>query len=56
MILQQAIELPQAIKLLSEGKTDMLNQFISRAGKPFSASLTLDDMGKVNFEFASREG
>ncbi len=56
VILQQAIERPQAIKLLSEGKTDMLNQFISRAGKPFSASLTLDDMGKVNFEFASREG
>jgi DNA topoisomerase-3 len=54
-ILQQPIERAQATKLLAEGKTDMLTQFISRAGKPFSASLALDDLGKVNFEFASRE-
>lgn len=55
VILQQPIEKTQAAKLLAEGKTDMLNQFVSRAGKPFSASLSLDDMGKVNFEFAPRE-
>ena len=54
-ILQQPIERPQAVKLLNEGKTDLLNQFISKAGRPFPAYLVLDDLGKVGFEFPPRE-
>ena len=54
-ILQQPIESAQAAKLLSGGRTDLLTQFVSKAGRPFSAYLVLDDMGKVGFEFPPRE-
>jgi DNA topoisomerase-3 len=33
----------------------LLTQFISKSGKPFSAYLVLDEMGKVGFEFPPRE-
>jgi Zn finger protein HypA/HybF involved in hydrogenase expression len=55
-ILQQPIERAQAVKLLSGDKTDLLNQFISKAGRPFPAWLVMDDMGKVTFEFPPRDG
>ena len=55
-ILQQPIERPQAAKLLAESKTDLLDKFISKAGRPFPAYLVMDDMGKVTFEFPPREG
>jgi DNA topoisomerase-3 len=45
----------QAQKLLAKGKTDLLDKFISKAGKPFSAYLVLDDNGKVGFEFPPRD-
>ena len=54
-ILQQPIERPQAEKLLTVRKTDLLNQFISKAGRPFPAYLVMDDAGKVTFEFPPRE-
>jgi hypothetical protein len=54
-ILQQPVEPAQAIKLLVGGRTDLLTQFISKAGRPFSAYLVLDDLGKVTFEFPPRE-
>jgi DNA topoisomerase-3 len=54
-ILQQPIELAQVVKLVSDGKTDLLTQFISKAGRPFSAYLMLDEMGKVTFDFPPRE-
>ena len=54
-ILQQPIEPAQASKLLAENKTDLLKQFISKAGRPFPAYLVMDDMGKVTFEFPPRE-
>jgi len=54
-ILQQPIERPQAAKLLAESKTDLLDKFISKAGRPFPAYLIMDDMGKVTFEFPPRE-
>ena len=42
------------MKMLNEGKTDMLDRFRSkRTGKYFSAHLTLDDKGKIGFEFAA---
>jgi DNA topoisomerase-3 len=55
VIAQQPIDREQAIKLLTEGKTDLLEKFVSRAGKPFSAYLVMDDMGKVTFEFPERK-
>jgi len=54
--LEQPIERPQAAKLLAESKTDLLDKFISKAGRPFPAYLIMDDMGKVTFEFPPREG
>jgi DNA topoisomerase-3 len=54
-ILQQPIDRAQAGKLLADGRTDLLDKFISKAGKPFPAFLVMDDMGKVTFEFPPRE-
>jgi len=53
-ILQQPIEPAQAQKLLGGRKTDLLDKFISKAGKPFPAHLVMDDAGKVTFEFPPR--
>ena len=55
-ILQQPIEPAQAQKLLAARKTDLLDKFISKAGRPFPAYLVMDDKGKVTFEFPPREG
>ena len=55
VILQQAIDRAQAVKLLSGGKTDLLPKFISRKGRPFSAYLVLEKGGDVGFEFEKRE-
>jgi len=55
-ILQQPIEPAQAQKLLATGKTDLLDKFISKAGRPFPAYLVMDDKGKVTFDFPPREG
>jgi len=55
-ILQRPIEREQVAKLLAGGKTDLLEKFISKTGRPFSAWLVLDEMGKVTFEFPPREG
>jgi DNA topoisomerase-3 len=58
-ILGREIPKEQAQKLLASGKTDLLEGFISKRGRPFSAYLKLED-GKVGFEFpeksASRNG
>lgn len=55
-ILQRPIEREQAEKLLASRKTGLLDNFISKAGKPFSAYLVMDDTGKVTFDFPPREG
>ena len=54
IILQQPIERAQMQKLLSTGKTDMLEKFVSmRTRRAFKAMLAWDaEAGKVNFEFA----
>ncbi|SFC28616.1 DNA topoisomerase-3 [Polaromonas sp. OV174] len=54
VILQQPIEREQMVKLLSTGKTDLLDKFVSmRTRRAFKAMLTWDaEAGKVNFEFA----
>jgi len=54
VILQQPIEREQMAKLLSTGKTDLLDKFVSmRTRRAFKAHLVWDkEAGKVNFEFA----
>ena len=54
MILQQPVEREQMHKLLANGKTDLLDKFVSmRTRRPFKAMLAWDaEAGKVNFEFA----
>ena len=54
VILQQPIEPGQMQKLLAEGKTDLLKEFVSnRTRRKFSAFLVLDK-GKVGFEFEKK--
>jgi len=53
MILGREIPKEQAQKLLTTGKTDLLESFISKRGRPFAAYLKLDD-GKVGFEFPEK--
>ncbi len=55
VILGQPIERPQMAKLLADRKTDLLDKFLSKAGRFFSAYLVVDDHGKVTFEFPPRE-
>ena len=52
-ILGKEIPKEQAQKLLAAGKTDLLDGFISKRGRPFSAYLKLED-GKVGFEFPEK--
>lgn len=52
-ILGKDIPKEQAQKLLATGKTDLLEGFISKRGRPFSAYLKLED-GKVGFEFPEK--
>ena len=54
-ILQQPIEPAQAQKILQTGKSDLLDKFISKSGKPFPAFLVMDKKGKVTFEFPERD-
>ncbi|MSU41205.1 MAG: DNA topoisomerase III [Pedosphaera sp.] len=51
VVLGQPVDHEQLKKLLTKGKTDLLTQFISKAGKPFAAHLKLAARGKVEFEF-----
>ena len=54
IILQQPIDTAQMQKLLADGKTDLLKEFISnRTRRKFSAYLVAKD-GKVGFEFEKK--
>jgi DNA topoisomerase-3 len=55
IILEQPIEPVQAQKILAEHKSDQLDKFISKAGKPFPAFLVMDAKGKITFEFPPRD-
>jgi hypothetical protein len=55
VILQRPIEAAEAAKLLADGRSGLLDKFISKAGRPFSAYLVLGDDGKATFEFPPRE-
>ncbi|AEC21561.1 DNA topoisomerase III [Pusillimonas sp. T7-7] len=55
MILQQEISAGQVSKLLSEGKTDLLEGFVSsRTNRKFKAYLVKQPNGKIGFEFEPR--
>ena len=54
-ILQQAISREQMVKLLREGKTDLLDSFISsRTRRKFKAFLILKEDKSIGFEFVSK--
>jgi DNA topoisomerase-3 len=56
IILQQEILPEQMVKLLGEGKTDLLPGFISqRTRRPFKAFLVRGKEGKISFEFEERK-
>ncbi|MBL6764758.1 MAG: DNA topoisomerase III [Verrucomicrobiae bacterium] len=55
IILQQPIEHTQMRKLLANGRTDLLDQFVSKRGRKFKAFLVIDGEGKVGFEFEKKE-
>jgi DNA topoisomerase-3 len=54
-ILEQPIEAAQAQKILATSKSDLLDKFISKAGKPFPAFLVMDKKGKITFDFPPRD-
>ena len=56
IILQQSVVPEQMTKLLAEGKTDLLDKFVSmRTRRPFKAFLQWDaEAGKVSFAFEPR--
>ncbi|MFZ1908490.1 MAG: DNA topoisomerase III [Burkholderiales bacterium] len=55
VILQQPVERTQMAKLLATGKTDLLQRFISKKGRPFKAYLVKNPEGRVGFEFEPRK-
>jgi DNA topoisomerase-3 len=54
-ILEQPIDAVQAAKILKTKKSDVMEKFISKSGKPFPAFLVMDKKGKITFEFPTRE-
>ncbi len=55
VILQQEISHGQMGKLLSDGKTDLLDGFVSnRTNRKFKAYLVMSKAGKIEFEFEPR--
>ena len=54
-ILKKELPREQIIKLFIEGKTEVINGFISKKGRPFNAHLLLDkSTGKLGWEFPPR--
>jgi hypothetical protein len=45
----------QARKILAESRSDLLNGFITKSGKPFPAFLVMDANGKITFDFPPRD-
>ena len=52
-ICKREISIDEAKKILTEGKSDLIEDFTSRRGKPFPAYLVLES-NKVGFEFPPR--
>ena len=54
MILKRPIAREEMIKLLETGRSPLLEKFISKKGRPFSAFLVRQPDGKIGFEFEGR--
>jgi DNA topoisomerase-3 len=54
-VCKREITRDEALKYLAEGKTDLLTDFTSRFGRPFSATLVLKENGRHGFEFPPRK-
>jgi DNA topoisomerase-3 len=54
MILKRPIAREEMMKLLETGKSPLLEKFISKKGRPFSAYLVRQPDGKIGFEFEER--
>ncbi len=54
LMCQKPIPREAAIKLVSEGKTDLIQGFISKKGRPFDAFLKREN-GKISWEFPPRK-
>ncbi len=55
IILGRRLEREHISQLLSDGRSPLINGFISKRKKPFDAYLLLDNKGKISFEFPPRE-
>lgn len=53
-VCKREITRDEALVYLSQGKTDLLPEFTSRFGRPFSATLVLKENGRHGFEFPPR--
>lgn len=53
-VCKREITRDEALVYLAGGKTDLLTDFTSRFGRPFSATLVLKDSGRHGFEFPPR--
>ena len=55
-ICKREITREEAEQYVREGQTPLLAEFISQRGRPFAATLHLNDKGRHRFEFPPREG
>ncbi len=55
IILGRRIDPDYVEQLLRDGKTELINGFISKKKRPFDAYLKLDNKGKLSFEFPPRK-
>ena len=54
-VCKREITRDEAVRYLAEGKTELLTDFTSRFGRPFSATLVLKENGRHGFEFPPRK-
>jgi len=55
-VCKREITRDEALAYLANGRTELLTDFTSRFGRPFSATLVLQDSGRHGFEFQPRGG
>ena len=54
-VCKREITRDEALRYLAEGRTELLTDFTSRFGRPFSATLVLKENGRHGFEFPPRK-
>ncbi len=55
-VCKREITRDEAVYYLQNGRTELLNDFTSRFGRPFAATLVLKENGRHGFEFQPRAG